>query len=129
MKLRSGVTFHDGTPFNAAAVKFNIERAQSDKSAAKAQMVAITKVETISDTELKSTLNKPNAAILTLLVHRGGAIVSPAAVQKFGDNLGRNPVGTGKFCVQRVGPERPLPGDEEPQLLGHGRRRDTTPLS
>ena len=100
MKLRSGVTFHDGTPFNAAAVKFNIERAQSDKSAAKAQMVAITKVETISDTELKLTLNKPNAAILTLLGDRGGAIVSPAAAQKFGDNLGRNPVGTGKFVFK-----------------------------
>ncbi|MCC6387385.1 MAG: hypothetical protein IT302_08390 [Dehalococcoidia bacterium] len=100
MKLRSGVTFHDGTPFNAAAVKFNIERAQSEKSAAKAQMLAITKVETISETELKLTLNKPNAAILTLLGDRGGAIVSPAAVQKYGDNLGRNPVGTGKFVFK-----------------------------
>lgn len=100
MKLRTGVKFHDGTPFNAAAVKFNIERAQSDKSAAKSQMLAITKVEAVSDSEVKLTLNKPNAAILTLLGDRGGAIVSPAAVDKYGDQYGRNPVGTGKFVFK-----------------------------
>ncbi|MGE3074423.1 MAG: ABC transporter substrate-binding protein [Dehalococcoidia bacterium] len=100
MTLRSGVKFHDGTPFNAAAVKFNIERAQSDKSAAKSQMLAITKVEAIDDTHVRLTLNKPNAAILTLLGDRGGAIVSPAAVDKYGDQFGRNPVGTGKFVFK-----------------------------
>ena len=98
-KLRGGIKFHDGTPFNGEAVKFNIERVQDEKtkSSARAQILPVSKIEVKSDTEVAFVLDKPNAALLTNLGDRCGAIISPAAAQKFGTDLGRNPVGTGPF--------------------------------
>jgi peptide/nickel transport system substrate-binding protein len=99
LKLRPNVKFHDGTPFNAEAVKFNIERVQDERtrSSARAQILPVTRVETPSETAVSFILDRPNAALLTILGDRGGAIVSPASVQRFGAETGRNPVGTGPF--------------------------------
>ncbi len=100
--LRPGIKFHDGTPFNAAAVKYNIERIQDEKtqSSARAQILPVTKIETPNETTVNFILDKPNAALLTLLGDRGGAIISPASIDKFGKDTGRNPVGTGPFRLK-----------------------------
>jgi peptide/nickel transport system substrate-binding protein len=97
--LRQGITFHDGTPFNAQAVKYNIERVQNEatKSSARAQILPVTKIEVVNDTTMAFVLDKPNAALLTNLGDRGGAIISPASIEKYGKDTGRNPVGTGPF--------------------------------
>lgn len=97
--LRQGIKFHDGTPFNAQAVKYNIERVQDEatKSSARAQILPVSKIEVVNDTTLAFALDKPNAALLTNLGDRGGAIISPASIEKFGKDTGRNPVGTGPF--------------------------------
>jgi peptide/nickel transport system substrate-binding protein len=95
-KLRSGIKFTDGTPFDAAAVKFNIDRNldPATKSAAFAQMSAIDSVQVVDPTTVVFKLKEPNAALLTNLGDRGGAIISPTAAQKFGKDYGLNPVGT-----------------------------------
>ncbi|MGE3601652.1 MAG: ABC transporter substrate-binding protein, partial [Dehalococcoidia bacterium] len=97
--LRQGINFHDGTPFNAQAVKFNIERVQDEntQSSARAQILPAGKVEVINDTTVAFVMDKPNSALLTNLGDRGGAIISPASIEKYGKDTGRNPVGTGPF--------------------------------
>jgi peptide/nickel transport system substrate-binding protein len=63
--LRSGVTFQDGTPFDAEAVKFNIERMQTkEDSRRKGELAPITKVEVIDPTHIKLQLSEPYAPLL-----------------------------------------------------------------
>jgi peptide/nickel transport system substrate-binding protein len=97
--LRSGIKFHDGTPFDAEAVKFNILRTQDPKtgSAARQDVLSITQVDVLDSKTVVFQLDKPNAALLTLLGDRGGMMSSPTAVQKLADKIGRNPSGTGPF--------------------------------
>ncbi|WP_343504295.1 ABC transporter substrate-binding protein [Alloyangia pacifica] len=95
--LRDGVTFHDGTPFNAEAVKFSIERTAGMNPYVEATLGLIESIETPSETEVVFTLSRPYPAFLSILAQPQSAIVSPAAVEKFGDEFATNPVGTGPF--------------------------------
>jgi peptide/nickel transport system substrate-binding protein len=109
MTLRSGVKFNDGTPFDAAAVKLSVERAQALKKAASLYVKPIVKVETPSPTTVVFTLDKPNNAFLAGL--RFLLIVSPKAVQdndKNGDNaegwLREHTAGTGPYTLEKWEP-------------------------
>ncbi|UYN99800.1 MAG: ABC transporter substrate-binding protein [Devosia sp.] len=103
--LREGVSFHDGTPFNADAVKFNFDR-MLDESHPFADtgpfplsffFSSVESVEVVDDLTVKFTLNEPFAPFMSNLASPTGLIVSPAAVEQFGADYGRNPVGTGPF--------------------------------
>ncbi len=102
-KLRRGVTFHDGTPFNAEAVKFSVERelppnATSDMPYASFTFEPVKKVDVIDPYTVRFTLNKPYAPFLANLAMAFAApIVSPAAVKKYGPDSNQHPVGTGPF--------------------------------
>ena len=108
-KLRPGVMFHDGTPFNAAAVVFSIERQfVANHPFAKTGgpykywgymgMSGIVKsVKAIDDSTVQFQLKKPEAPFLSNLAMGFAAIVSPQATNKHRDQFGRNPVGTGPF--------------------------------
>jgi len=107
LTLREGVTFQDGTPFDAAAVKFNLERAMTmPASVVKTDLSGIKSVEAVSSHEVKISLSKPDAALVLTLADRAGMMVSPAAVQKSGEAFGQNPVGTGPFSFVEY-----VPGD------------------
>ena len=97
--LRKGVKFHDGTDFNADAVKFNIERILDPKGTAtpKASFSVIESVEVVDPYTVKFHLKRPWGAGLSMLADRGGAMNSPTAVKKLGKKYGFNPVGTGPF--------------------------------
>jgi ABC-type transport system substrate-binding protein len=99
LKIRPGVTFHDGTKFDAESVKWNIQRVLNPdtKSSARGQLLAITSVEAPDASTVVLKLDKPNGALLVNLGDRGGAMVSRAAAEKFGQDFTRNPVGTGPF--------------------------------
>lgn len=101
--LRRGVNFHDGTPFNSEAVKFNIERVQDPltKSSAKPSFEVVESVETPDDYTAVFNLSKPSAGLLTLLGGRGGAINSPAAVAAAGDEYRSKPVSTGAMIFDK----------------------------
>jgi ABC-type transport system substrate-binding protein len=100
--LRKGVTFHDGTPFNSEAVKFNILRLQDEatKSPVRGIALKIKGIDLIDDHTIKLTLDAPNIDFPVSMQDRPGMIVSPSAVKKYGPDFGRNPVGTGPFVYQ-----------------------------
>jgi ABC-type transport system substrate-binding protein len=98
MELQQKVVFHDGTPFNAEAAKFNLERSRtSPKSNIKNDLASVDSIEASGPYRLTFRLNKVNAALPSILAERAGLMASPAAIQKFGDDFGRNPVGTGPW--------------------------------
>ncbi len=103
--LREGVTFHDGTPFDAEAVKFNFDR-MLDETHPQADtgpfplaffFSAVEEVEVVDDMTVRFTLNEPYAPFLSNLAYPTGLIVSPRAVETHGTEFGRNPSGTGPF--------------------------------
>lgn len=103
--LRDGVTFHDGTPLNAEAVKFNFDRMLDENHPYHDTgpfplsffFGAVETTEVVDEMTVKFTLNAPYAPFLSNLAYPTGLIVSPAAVMANGADFGRNPVGTGPF--------------------------------
>ena len=108
VKLRTGVTFQDGEPLDAAAVKFNIERHLSmPGSNRKSEISAVTGVEIVDDHAVKLALAAPFAPLLAQLTDRAGMMVSPKAAQAAGENFGSHPVCAGPFkFVERVAQDR-----------------------
>lgn len=96
MSLRTGVKFHDGTDFNADAVKFNIDRILTAASSPrKSELASVTSVEVKDASTVVLHLKRADAALLAQLVDRAGMILSPAAIQKGGADFGLNPLGAG----------------------------------
>lgn len=98
--LRRGVTFHDGTPFNADAVKFTLARMlDTQKPTRRTSLYEpfIDRVEVVDDSTVTISSEKPFGPMLAHMAHAAGAIISPAAYKKSGDDFGRNPVGTGPY--------------------------------
>lgn len=102
--LREGVTFHDGTPFNAEAVKFNIERILDPATMAtpRASFTVIDSVDVLDELTVRFNLKRPWGAGLNMLADRGGVMSSPTAVAALGADYGWNPSGTGPFVVNKV---------------------------
>lgn len=96
LHLRQGVTFHDGTEFNAEAVKFNLERVNSEGSNV-SDIKNVASVEAVDQYTVKLTLKQPDSSIILALSDRSGMMVSPTAVQKLGKDFAQNPVGAGPF--------------------------------
>jgi peptide/nickel transport system substrate-binding protein len=97
--LREGVKFHDGTVFNAEAVKACFDRLLNEKTGSPRRSVLsmIKAIEVAGPARLKITTAYPTGSFLQQLAHPVGAIISPAGIAKFGKDLSRNPVGTGPF--------------------------------
>ena len=108
LKLRSDVTFHDGEKFDAAAVKFNIERhktmAGSNRSG---ELRPVASAEVVDPTTVRLHLAAPFSPVLAALADRAGMMVSPKAAQAAGANFGNKPVCAGPFkFVERVPQDR-----------------------
>jgi len=97
IKLREGIKFHDGTPFNAEAVKYTIELIKDPKfGSARASIASsIERVEVLSEYTLRLHLSYVDGVLTAKLAHTNSAIVSPTA-QKIQDLMVR-PVGTGAY--------------------------------
>jgi peptide/nickel transport system substrate-binding protein len=108
IKLRPGVKFHDGEPFDAAAVKYSIERHLTmPGSSWKSAISPINGVEVIDDHTAKLVLSTPFAPLLAKLAQAAGRMVSPKAAQEAGENFGAHPVCAGPFkFVERVAQDR-----------------------
>ncbi len=107
LKLREGVSFHDGEPFNAEAVKYNLDRfmAYGDFEGESAAIYAfllseVNEFEVIDEYTLRLHLNQVFAPIISHLSHSFVGMHSPASLEALGDDEPlENPVGTGPFKV------------------------------
>ncbi len=108
LKIRQGVTFHDGEKLDAAAVKFSLERHKTMQgSNRRGELAPVQSVEVVDPQTVKLNLNAPFAPLLAQLADRAGMIVSPKAAQAAGDKFGANPVCAGPFkFVERVAQDR-----------------------
>ena len=104
LHLRDDVTFQDGTPFDAEAVKFNLDRAKNDPDSNITEMVtAIERVEVVDATTVELELAEPRPlAVLQLLADRPGMMASPTAVRSAGNStaFSEAPVGAGMYRIE-----------------------------
>ncbi|MCA0025298.1 ABC transporter substrate-binding protein [Mesorhizobium sp. B2-5-12] len=99
LKLQEGVKFHDGTPFNAEAVKWNLD-ARLDPKGNSSQLKlleGVKNVEVLDEFTVAIDMKEPYPPLLALFADRAGLMASPAAAKKYGSDVGSNPVGTGPF--------------------------------
>jgi len=99
-KLKSGIKFHDGTPFNAEAVKVNFDRVTNPENKLKRYNLYknIAKTEAVDATTVRVTLKEPFSPFINTLAHPSGVMISPTALAKYGSKgIAQNPVGTGPF--------------------------------
>jgi len=108
MKLRPGVSFHDGEKFDAAAVKFNLERHKTlPGSNRRGELAPLASVDVVDAMTVKLNLSAPFSPLLAALSDRAGMMVSPKAAQAAGDKFGARPVCSGPFkFVERVAQDR-----------------------
>jgi peptide/nickel transport system substrate-binding protein len=108
IKLRSGVSFHDGEKMDAAAVKYNLERHRSMKgSNRRGELAVVSSVDTVDPSTVRINLSAPFAPLLAVLTDRAGMMVSPKAAEAAGEKFGARPVCSGPFrFVERIAQDR-----------------------
>jgi peptide/nickel transport system substrate-binding protein len=108
LKLRQGVTFHDGEKMDAAAVKYNLERHKNLKgSSRRGELAVVSSVDAVDPQTVRINLAAPFAPLLAVLTDRAGMMVSPKAAEAAGEKFGANPVCSGPFkFVERIAQDR-----------------------
>jgi peptide/nickel transport system substrate-binding protein len=108
IKLRSGVKFNDGTPMDAAAVKFSLDRHRDMKgSTRKSELSLVTEVEAPDPATIRLRMSKPFSPIVAALADRAGMPVSPTQAKKLDDKFGTAPVCVGPWAfTERVAQDR-----------------------
>jgi peptide/nickel transport system substrate-binding protein len=109
LQLRPDVTFSNGDPLNADAVKFSIERLQAEdnRTQSRVSVLTIESVEVVDDLTAEFTLTNPWPGFPTVLSDEGGMVVNPAVVEALGPQaFAANPVGggAGPYEVERFVP-------------------------
>ena len=108
-KLRPNVKFHDGTPFNAEAVKFVFERQLNDKGPyyatgtypyVKGFLGNVAGVEVLDASAVQIKLKAPLTPFLQYLAHQSLFMFSPESLKKWGKDVVKHPVGTGPFKLE-----------------------------
>jgi peptide/nickel transport system substrate-binding protein len=96
--LREGITFNDGTPFNAEAVKTSIERHKTIPGSSRtAELASVESVDVVDDLTVRLNLSEPFAPLTSVLADRSGMVMSPTQLDKLGDDFGDDPVCVGPF--------------------------------
>jgi peptide/nickel transport system substrate-binding protein len=108
IKLRSGVKFNDGTPLDAEAMRFSLDRHRTLKGSTRASELApVEAVEVVDPLTVRLRLKAPFSPLLAQLTDRAGMPVSPTGVKRLGDKFGTAPVCVGPWqFAERVPQDR-----------------------
>lgn len=121
-KLRQGVTFQNGEPFNAEAVKFTFDRLLGEEGAKgpqQANYTSIDHVEVVDDATVDLVLKEPDPVLLTKLAGYGAMIVPPKYHAEVGDAaFNAKPIGTGPFKVTEYTPKVGVKLEANPNYWG-----------
>jgi peptide/nickel transport system substrate-binding protein len=108
LTIREGVVFHDGTPLDAEAVKYNLERSKNLPGSNRASELAqLESVEVTGPYTVQLNLSQPFAPLIAILADRAGMMISPDAAEAAGEQFGNRPVCAGPFAFrERVAQDR-----------------------
>ncbi len=100
--LEEGITFHDGSPFNATAVKKTIDRLldPATGSPQKSKIGMVEEVIVVDETHVTFKLSEPYSPLLSILASNEGSIMSPKVIDESPEQLATEPVGTGPFVFE-----------------------------
>ncbi|MGM1033607.1 MAG: glutathione ABC transporter substrate-binding protein [Bacillota bacterium] len=105
-KLREDVKFHDGTPFNADAVKKTFDRLLDPVVASPRAVVfdMVKEVKAVDEFTVQFILKEPFSPLLSILANHEGGIISPKTIEKYGKKIIQEPNGTGPFAFDSWSP-------------------------
>jgi peptide/nickel transport system substrate-binding protein len=106
--LREGVTFHNGEPFNAEAVRYTFDRLlgeQGEQGPQRSNYTSISEVVVVDEFTVDFMMERPDPVLITKLAGYGAMIVPPQYIEEVGEEtFDLNPVGTGPFSVAEYTP-------------------------
>ena len=118
-RLRKGVKFHDGTPFNAKAVEANFNRISKDKPKAWRFIEPWFKsTDVLDEYSIRINLSQVYTPFLTEMAQIYTRMISPLAIEKYGEQLGNNPSGTGPWKLSKWDPGDKLTLVRHPDYWG-----------
>jgi peptide/nickel transport system substrate-binding protein len=129
--LRKDVKFHDGSPFDADSVKWNIDRYRTtDGSARKGELAPVASVEALDASTARFNLSAPFAPLLSLLVDRAGMMVSRKVVEASGEDFTRKAfkAGTGPFILTEAIKDDHMTFERNPDWWGKDSSGGKLPL-
>jgi peptide/nickel transport system substrate-binding protein len=108
IKLRPGIKFNDGTPMNAEAVRYSLDRHLNMKgSNRRSELESVNSIEIVDPLTVRLRLKVPFSPLVAILADRSGMPVSPTAATKLGDKFGTAPVCVGPWqFVERISQDR-----------------------
>ncbi len=123
LRLRRSIKFHDGTPFNAEAVKFNIDRVRDPANGCRclALVADIESVTVKDELTVAIALKKPSAVLPAALSDAPGLMGSPTALKANPTRFGNHPIGTGPFKLVEWTKGARFVADRNPDYWREGR--------
>ena len=121
--LRKGIRFHDGSEFQADAVKANFDRVTNKANALRRYSLYnnIAKTEVVDPYTAKITLKKPFSAFINQLAHPAGVMICPKALAAYpGKQIAFHPCGTGPYTVKEYNPSEILRVQKNPNYWRKG---------
>ena len=121
LNLRTDVKFHDGTPFDAESVKWNIDRYRTTQGSARSgELAPVESVEVVDPATARFHLTAPFSPLLSLLVDRAGMMLSRKAVEAGGEDFTRKAfrAGTGPFVLTEAVKDDHITLEKNPDWWG-----------
>lgn len=123
IKLRPGIRFQDGTPLDAEAVVFNIERVRDPANTCRCLPLLdnIAAVRAVDATTVEFDMRSPDATLPAVLADSPGLMLSPAAILKNPKAVGTHPVGAGAFVLKTWEPGHRIVVERNPDYWQAGK--------